>query len=26
VKLVTDTPAEGVESIDSAAASEICWG
>ena len=26
VKLVTDTPADGVESIDSAAASEICWG
>jgi fructose transport system substrate-binding protein len=26
VALVTDTPAEGVESIDSAAASEICWG
>ena len=26
VKLVTDTPAEGIESIDSAAATEICWG
>lgn len=26
VELVTDEPAEGVESIDSAAASEICWG
>jgi fructose transport system substrate-binding protein len=26
VKLVTDQPAEGVESIDSAAASDICWG
>lgn len=26
VELVTDTPADGVESIDSAAASEICWG
>jgi fructose transport system substrate-binding protein len=26
VKLVTDTPADGIESIDSAAASEICWG
>lgn len=26
VELVTDNPAEGVESIDSAAASEICWG
>ena len=26
VELVTDTPADGVESIDSAAASDICWG
>lgn len=26
VKLVTDTPADGIESIDSAAATEICWG
>ncbi len=26
VELVTDTPADGVESIDSAAGSEICWG
>ena len=26
VKLVTDTPADGVESIDSAGRSEICWG
>lgn len=26
VKLVTDSPADGVESIDSAAAAEICWG
>jgi fructose transport system substrate-binding protein len=26
VELVTDTPAKGVEGIDSAAASEICWG
>lgn len=26
VELVTDTPADGIESIDSAAASEICWG
>ncbi|MBK0418372.1 substrate-binding domain-containing protein [Leucobacter sp. CSA1] len=26
VELVTDEPMEGVESIDSAAASEICWG
>ena len=26
VKLVTDTPADGVESIDSKAASDICWG
>lgn len=26
VALVTDTPAEGVESIDTAAASDICWG
>jgi len=26
VELVTDTPADGVESIDTAAASEICWG
>jgi fructose transport system substrate-binding protein len=26
VKLVTDQPAGGLESIDSAAASEICWG
>lgn len=26
VKLVTDTPADGVESIDSAAGSDICWG
>lgn len=26
VELVTDAPADGVESIDSAAASEICWG
>lgn len=26
VALVTDTPADGVESIDSAAGSEICWG
>jgi fructose transport system substrate-binding protein len=26
VKLVTDQPADGLESIDSAAASEICWG
>ena len=26
VKLVTDTPADGIESIDSAAGSEICWG
>ncbi|MFB8146561.1 substrate-binding domain-containing protein [Microbacterium sp. NPDC056003] len=26
VALVTDQPAEGVESIDTAAATEICWG
>lgn len=26
VALVTDKPVDGVESIDSAAASEICWG
>jgi len=26
VALVTDTPADGVESIDTAAASDICWG
>lgn len=26
VALVTDKPAEGVESIDAAAANEICWG
>ena len=26
VALVTDTPADGVESIDTAAANEICWG
>jgi fructose transport system substrate-binding protein len=26
VELVTDQPADGVESIDSAAGSEICWG
>ncbi len=26
VALVTDTPAEGVESIDTAAALDICWG
>lgn len=26
VALVTDMPVEGVESIDSAAASDICWG
>ena len=26
VALVTDTPAEGVESIDSGAAADICWG
>jgi fructose transport system substrate-binding protein len=26
VELVTDTPADGVESIDSAAATDICWG
>lgn len=26
VELVTNTPADGVESIDAAAASEICWG
>lgn len=26
VELVTDTPADGVESIDSAAASDLCWG
>ncbi|MFC8801484.1 substrate-binding domain-containing protein [Promicromonospora sp. NPDC057138] len=26
VELVTDTPADGVDSIDSDAASEICWG
>jgi fructose transport system substrate-binding protein len=26
VKLVTDQPSDGLESIDSAAASEICWG
>jgi fructose transport system substrate-binding protein len=26
VELVTDQPADGLESIDSAAASEICWG
>ena len=26
VALVTDTPADGVESIDTAAATDICWG
>jgi fructose transport system substrate-binding protein len=26
VALVTDTPADGVESIDSAAAADLCWG
>ncbi|HWH26318.1 MAG TPA: substrate-binding domain-containing protein [Pseudolysinimonas sp.] len=26
VELVTDTPAEGIDSIDTSAASEICWG
>ena len=26
VALVTDTPADGIDSIDSDAASEICWG
>lgn len=26
VELVTDTPVDGVESIDSAEATEICWG
>ena len=26
VALVTDTPAEGVESIDTAAGADICWG
>ncbi|WP_077488822.1 substrate-binding domain-containing protein [Sinomonas mesophila] len=26
VKLVTDTPVEGLKSIDTAAASQICWG
>jgi fructose transport system substrate-binding protein len=26
VALVTDTPADGVDSIDTAAASKICWG
>lgn len=26
VALVTDTPADGVESIDTAAAADICWG
>lgn len=26
VALVTDTPADGVDSIDTTAASEICWG
>jgi fructose transport system substrate-binding protein len=26
VALVTETPADGVDSIDAAAASEICWG
>ncbi len=26
VALVTDTPAEGVESIDTTAALDICWG
>ena len=26
VALVTDTPAEGVDSIDTTAASDICWG
>jgi fructose transport system substrate-binding protein len=26
VALVTDVPADGVDSIDTAAASEICWG
>jgi ABC-type sugar transport system substrate-binding protein len=26
VKLVTETPSDGLESIDSAAASKICWG
>lgn len=26
VELVTDTPVDGVESIDSATAAEICWG
>jgi fructose transport system substrate-binding protein len=26
VELVTDTPADGVESIDSAAAADLCWG
>ena len=26
VELVTDTPVDGVDSIDSAAASDLCWG
>lgn len=26
VALVTDTPAEGVESIDTTEAADICWG
>jgi fructose transport system substrate-binding protein len=26
VALVTDQPAEGVESIDTTEAAEICWG
>ncbi|WP_425554580.1 substrate-binding domain-containing protein [Georgenia daeguensis] len=26
VELVTDTPADGIESIDSAAGTDICWG
>ena len=26
VALVTDTPADGVDSIDSTAAADICWG
>lgn len=26
VELVTDTPSDGIESIDSAAATDICWG
>ena len=26
VALVTDTPADGVDSIDTAAAADICWG